>query len=235
MFFPNLITKINEHDKVLEIGPGATPHPRSDEFLEYRFETDEELVRQSGNVGLIETDKPVHYYTGEIFPFPDNSFDYVICSHVLEHVPDPVKFVKELTRISKRGYIEFPLATYEYLFNIPEHLHLIMCENMHIKILEKSACSLNEFVAITDFMRKTLENGFSELQTLLPEYFFCGFEWKDTIVIDVVSNMSELDFQSSEIPTRRARTIPSNENMSSKFFRKLVRKIDKKLVQKVKF
>jgi SAM-dependent methyltransferase len=38
-------------------------------------------------------------------PFEDNSFDVVICSEVLEHIPDDHKAVSELIRIVKPGKI----------------------------------------------------------------------------------------------------------------------------------
>jgi DNA repair exonuclease SbcCD nuclease subunit len=44
----------------------------------------------------------------EKLPFSDKEFDYVILSHVLEHVPHIVDFTKEVVRIAKSGYIELP-------------------------------------------------------------------------------------------------------------------------------
>ena len=41
-------------------------------------------------------------------PFKDKEFDYVILSHVLEHVPNIFEFTKEVERVAKAGYIELP-------------------------------------------------------------------------------------------------------------------------------
>ena len=39
-------------------------------------------------------------------PFEDNSFDYSISCHVLEHVDKPELFINELKRVSNKGYIK---------------------------------------------------------------------------------------------------------------------------------
>ena len=41
-------------------------------------------------------------------PFKDKEFDYVILSHVMEHVPNLLEFKSEIERIAKAGYIELP-------------------------------------------------------------------------------------------------------------------------------
>lgn len=88
MFFPKKITQIRPQDKVLEIGPGSFPHPRSNSFLELDYGSVHEKISQRG--GLLEDanfgNRPVYYYDGNRFPFEDNQFDYVISSHVVEHV-----------------------------------------------------------------------------------------------------------------------------------------------------
>ncbi len=48
-------------------------------------------------------------------PFKDKEFDYVILSHVLEHVPNLLEFKDELIRIAKSGYIELPTKFYDNL------------------------------------------------------------------------------------------------------------------------
>ena len=36
-------------------------------------------------------------------PEPDESFDAILCSEVLEHVPDPIKVIDEFARLLKPG------------------------------------------------------------------------------------------------------------------------------------
>ena len=47
-------------------------------------------------------------------PYPDNTFDVILCSHVLEHVPDDRKAMAELFRVMKTagwGLIEAPYTS----------------------------------------------------------------------------------------------------------------------------
>ena len=46
--------------------------------------------------------------TEKKLPFSDKEFDFVISSHVIEHVEDFEFFIKELERIATKGYIELP-------------------------------------------------------------------------------------------------------------------------------
>ena len=121
MFFPKRIKSILPEYRVLEIGPGANPHKRSNVLLEKPFESEEETQMQFGHGHKLVTDKPVVFYDGNRFPFDDKEFDYVICSHVLEHVDDVPCFLKEVFRVSHKGYFEYPLINYEYLFNYEVH------------------------------------------------------------------------------------------------------------------
>lgn len=48
-------------------------------------------------------------------PVPDNEFDAVLCSEVLEHVPNPELAVKELARVTKKGGILLLTAPFNSL------------------------------------------------------------------------------------------------------------------------
>ena len=74
-------------------------------------------------------------------PFKDNEFDYIIASHVAEHVEDISFFFNELSRIGKKGYIEVPTRLEDNLVfeNKKDHIwHLVFDDvNNQINISKK--------------------------------------------------------------------------------------------------
>ena len=71
-------------------------------------------------------------------PFKDKEFDFVIASHVLEHVPDPIFFLSEIQRVSsKGGYIEVPTKLEDNLVfeNKNDHLWHIDYDDDENKLL----------------------------------------------------------------------------------------------------
>jgi SAM-dependent methyltransferase len=47
-------------------------------------------------------------------PFADNSFDWILCNHVLEHIPNDTKAMQELFRVLKpagKALLQVPLDT----------------------------------------------------------------------------------------------------------------------------
>ncbi|MDP3539057.1 MAG: class I SAM-dependent methyltransferase [Azonexus sp.] len=60
--------------------------------------TSDGLQKEQWNYGKID-------YVCDItsIPVPDESFDVVLCTEVLEHVPDPIATLKELTRVLRPG------------------------------------------------------------------------------------------------------------------------------------
>ncbi|MGB5579804.1 MAG: class I SAM-dependent methyltransferase [Woeseia sp.] len=59
----------------------------------------------------------------ESLPFADNSFDFVVCTHVLEHILDIRTAVTELRRICAGKLIVVVPKEREYLFTFNPHLH----------------------------------------------------------------------------------------------------------------
>jgi len=54
----------------------------------------------------------------EPWPFADDQFDFVVCSHTLEDVRDPVRVCEELVRIGKAGYVEVPAPIEDLTFGV---------------------------------------------------------------------------------------------------------------------
>jgi SAM-dependent methyltransferase len=82
--------------RVLDVGCGTRPYRR--------------LVTATAYVGL-ELDTPENrarghadaFYDGATFPFPDGSFDALLCNQVLEHVFEPARFLDECRRVLQDG------------------------------------------------------------------------------------------------------------------------------------
>ncbi len=214
MFYPDKLASIQPQDQVLEIGPGATPHPRSNAFLELTFETPGEKIMQRGGAqqDAVLGEKPIYYYDGSKFPFDTGQFDYVICSHVIEHVSNPNYFLSEMFRVSGgRGYIEYPLMTYEYLYDFKVHLNFVKFdfEKNILKYLPKKETAFGEFADLGLFFNKMLEQGWDDLCAANKTLFFEGFEFNQPFLVEKTNSIQSL--------------LPSHAAISSKSFaRKLV-------------
>jgi SAM-dependent methyltransferase len=57
------------------------------------------------------------YYDGEHIPFDDRSFDFVLCTQVLEHAEKPEKLIEECARVLKPG----GKVLFSMPFMYPEH------------------------------------------------------------------------------------------------------------------
>lgn len=194
MQLPEKIRSILPTDKVLEIGPGAMPHPRADMFLEKRFENEELAFQQRGYELAKDYSRKIIYYDNLPFPFKDKEFDYVICSHVIEHIPseDLEFFIKELQRIAHKGYIEFPTIFYELINYQPVHLWLMNLRDDTILFLNKNHFTTNYVHKVYRELFYTEDKYLNKSFQKFKELFFAGFEWRDNINYKIVESYDEL-------------------------------------------
>ena len=82
-------------------------------------------------------DKKFIRLTEKKLPFKDKEFDFVVASHVMEHVEDIDFFIKELERVSKKGYIELPTMLEDNLVfeNKKDHLWHMDFDDAENKLL----------------------------------------------------------------------------------------------------
>ncbi len=210
MFFAERLISIGPNDKVLEIGPGGTPHPRSDVFLDLDpslFKTEQEALHQRGSAPELNVQKPVIYYDGKKFPFKDKEFDYIIASHVLEHVDDIDLFLHEVGRVGKKGYIEYPNVLYDYLYNIDVHFNLLHYSQLEktIYYIKKKDTSIYDFLPVQQFFFTTLNRGYDDIVRDLKEFMMEGFEWEGSPpILRKASSISQIVGDFSKLKNKQA-------------------------------
>ena len=94
--FVNDTCSKNANWKILDIGCG------------YRAHKSASVIADIQDLSNFYENKNFIQITEKKLPFKDKEFDFVIASHVIEHVDDFEFFIKELERISSKGYIELP-------------------------------------------------------------------------------------------------------------------------------
>lgn len=182
---------IPSSDLVLEVGSGGNPYFRSNVLLDAYLDT-----RERHHVPLI-ADRKIVIAPVENLPFKDKSFDFIIASHVLEHSPDPEKFLAELQRVGKAGYIEVPDALMERLNPYIDHrLEIYAVDNkLFIKKKKQSIPDL-ELQKFYEPRAKALIAGY-----LIPKFpfnFHVRFYWNDQIDHKILNPEINAGWVSSE-------------------------------------
>jgi SAM-dependent methyltransferase len=165
---------------VLEVGSGGNPYPRANVLLDAYEET-----RERHWAALIQ-DRPTVLSFGENLPFKDKAFDYVIAAHVLEHTPYPDKFLAELQRVARGGYIETPDAFMERINPYKDHRLEVTVRDDGLVIRKKPAwiydtdlVELYEKRAKAIITRETIPRNAAE--------FHMRYFWKDKIKYTLVN------------------------------------------------
>ena len=98
--------------KILDIGCGYTANKYSNH------------VADTQDFSHLYKDKKFTLIKDSKLPFADKEFNFVIASHVLEHVENIDFFIKELERVSYGGYIEVPTRLEDNLVDVNEKAHI---------------------------------------------------------------------------------------------------------------
>ncbi len=124
--------KISTKDAVLDIGCGAKPFPLATHLGDVDVDFCKESLKNAGDP------RPFTEASVMALPFDDKSFDFIFCTHVLEHVTDPAKACQEIMRVGKRGYIECPRAWIEILWESEDHKWLVTLDENCLTFKEKT-------------------------------------------------------------------------------------------------
>jgi SAM-dependent methyltransferase len=104
--------------KILDIGSGGDPFPYATVLAERYMQPSRHRAAEFKSDG-----KPVVICDIHNLPFRTGSFDFVYCSHVLEHVDAPIAACNEIMRVGGKGYIECPHFISDALFSWAKGMH----------------------------------------------------------------------------------------------------------------
>jgi len=103
---------IQPGDKVLDLGSGGWPFKRATHLA------DMHPGKTSHRMEALQRDhRPFVVIDAERMPFLDKEWDFIFCSHVLEHLDRPGEACRELMRVSRKGYIEVPTRLSDVMLN----------------------------------------------------------------------------------------------------------------------
>ena len=171
---------VDKNALVLEVGSGGNPYARSNVLLDAY-----EVTRERHWAPLV-SDRPTVLGFVENLPFKDKAFDFVIASHVLEHSSDPVRFLSELQRVAKAGYIETPDAFMERINPYKDHRLEVTVRNHRLLIRKKAAWQADtELVELYEHKAKEWTT-----QEMIPNHpfdFHVRYYWSDEINFEVIN------------------------------------------------
>ena len=195
-FINNLLEK-NPNWKVLDIGCGYTAHNKATVICDIQdlsnFYKDKKFVKLNENV----------------LPFENKEFDFVIASHVIEHVKDVKFFIKELERVSTKGYIELPTILEDNLVfeNKKDHLwHMEFDDIKNQLLVSKKIQYIEPMITVSSI--KEFSKYFR--QSLVLELY-----WENSIEFNIVEKKIDNFKKLSRL------------KLLKKFFSKLLRNIIK--------
>ena len=193
-FINNLLSQ-NSNWNILDIGCGYTAHKNST------------VVCDIQNLSSFYKDKKFIKLSGGKLPFKNNEFDFVIASHVIEHVKDVDFFIKELERVAPKGYIELPTILEDNLVfeNEIDHLwHMEFDDDKNELLISKKIQFLKPILTVSSAKK-------------LLKYF------RQSLVIELIWENS-IEFNMIEKKIENIENL-SRLTLARKFFSKLFRNL----------
>jgi len=173
----NKIIEKNPNWKILDIGCGYRPHNKAS------------TIADAQDFSNYYKDKKFVHIKEKKLPFKDREFDFVVASHVIEHVNDFEFFIKEIERISSKGYIELPTRLADNLVfeNKTDHIWWFTFDDTNNQIIaSKKNQLIDPFITVS--LAKIFEKIFRE--SLVIE-----LAWEEKIEYKIDSKIREENFK----------------------------------------
>ncbi|MGO6816528.1 class I SAM-dependent methyltransferase [Rhizobium brockwellii] len=191
---------IGEGDLVLDVGSGGWPFKRADHLADKFPEETSHRVET-----MVRDERPFFEVDLEKLPFEDRAYDFVFCSHVLEHLDNPGQAMRELMRVARRGYIEVPTRLSDVMFNFTRlqnhhRWHSLRLGNtlLLIEWNERERRELgNDFFTA---LHSEYSNNFQDFFERNRDLFFTSYSWDEKIeflIIDKDGRVFDSSYASS--------------------------------------
>lgn len=179
-------------DLVLDIGAGGWPFKRANHLADKFPDTTTHRVE-----AMVRDDRPFFEVDLERLSFSEHAYDFVFCSHVLEHLDNPGQAMRELMRVGRRGYIEVPTRLSDAMFNftrLPNH------HRWHGMVLGDTLVLVewndwerrdlgNHFF---DALHSPYKNAFQDFFERNRDLFFASYHWNDSIKFLIIDKQGRV-------------------------------------------
>ena len=189
-FIENLL-KNNSSWNILDIGCGYTAHESASVICDVQ------------DLSNFYKDKKFIRLNEKTLPFKDKEFDFVIASHVLEHVEDIDFFIKELERVSTKGYIELPTILEDNLVFENKKDHLWHMEFDH----DNNQLVKVQFIQSADIKIELLE----PMSSKSPISNFIDYHGSGSLY-HIAYEVNNLDLVEKEIIRKKGKIVSRSKN-----------------------
>jgi len=173
--------------RVLDVGSGGFPFSHATHLADkypdgtsHRFEA------------IVRDQRPFFEVDVERLPFANNSYDFVFCSHLLEHLDNPGAAMRELMRVGRRGYIEVPTRLSDVMFNFTRldnhHRWHGLVLGTTVVLIEWNGWERRELGNdFFDALHSEYSNGFQDFFERNRDLFFASCHWEGSFDFVVIN------------------------------------------------
>lgn len=132
---------VDPGSRVLDVGAGTAPYRKLFEHCQYETQ---DFAQYDGYKGLEGQYSKIDYVSDITeMPVADATFDVILCTEVLEHVPRPIEALREMARITKPGgrlFLTAPLGS--GIHQEPYHFYGGYSDHWYRKFLTEFGCEV---------------------------------------------------------------------------------------------
>jgi hypothetical protein len=189
-----LSEKLPPKAKVLDVGGGAQPFPRADWVIDaLAYEDRASLGRLDAGKERFGPDTWVQWDICDkrTWPFEDNSFDYAVCSHLLEDVRDPIWVCAELNRVAKAGYVETPSRVIEQSRGAEHPLYAGFYHHRWLVEQDQQGLTFRFKPHSLHSIKEAIVAEVGVWRDIAPEYRYMSLEWEEGFAFREALEFSE--------------------------------------------